>query len=144
MASGTIVKCFVFALQGQWDMAKPFPWLICVCVVRRDGGSDAVVSGLDRSSAGTQPGSLYFSLPLSVCLPLFGWRGQDKLNVGSRSERKTDRGRSLLCSIGDSALASLQFTCTGLPKAAASQATLRELDSDWMGGAPLAQQPFIG
>lgn len=51
-------------------------------------------------------------------------------------------------SLGDSALASLQFTCSGLPKAAASQAIVPKLNSHWMGGAPLAprasQQYFIG
>ncbi len=79
---------------------------------------------------------------------------------GSRSEREKEetdietrerggRERSCLpCSLGDSVLASLQFACTGLPKAAASQAIRLKLGSHWMGGAPLvphaAQQCFIG
>lgn len=92
---------------------------------------------------------------LSVCLSVSEQRSG--LNVMAedqrhrKEERKTEgeKERSCLpCSLGDSALASLQFTCTGLPKAAASQAVVPRLDSHWMGGAPPApratQQYFIG
>lgn len=78
------------------------------------------------------------------------------LRIRQREERETEieeremenESSCLPCSLGDSALASLQFTCTGLPKADASQAIVPKLDSHWMGGAPLArqaaQQYFIG
>lgn len=60
---------------------------------------------------------------------------------GRGGEGEIEKQRTCLpCSLGDSALASLQFTCTGLPKAAASLATAPKLGSHWMGGAPLAPQ----
>lgn len=72
-------------------------------------------------------------------------REREKL-IKEREMRR--EGSCLPCSLGDSALASLQFTCSGLPKAAASQAIVPKLNSHWMGGAPLAprasQQYFIG
>lgn len=69
---------------------------------------------------------------------------------GSKAEgRVCEADRTCLpCSIGDTALAFLQFTCTGLPKATASQAIEPVQRSDWTGGGPLAQpaaqQHFIG
>lgn len=102
------------------------------------------------------PFSLYLFISLSVSL---GERQhQEGLNVMAQDQRERKEGvrnwdggreRSCLpCSLGDSALASLHLTCTGLPKAAASQAIVPKLGSHWMGGAPpaplAAQQRFIG
>lgn len=30
-----------------WGLVNPFPGHICVCVVNRNGGGDAVIAGLD-------------------------------------------------------------------------------------------------
>ena len=75
-------------------------------------------------------------------------RERERRRGKEESETEIETQRTCLpCSLGDSALASLQFTCTGLPNAA-SQAIVPKLDSHWVGGAPLApqaaQQRFIG
>lgn len=95
--------------------------------------------------------SIYLLISFNLSLSRRKGGGQQKgLNVmaleqrekgggGRERDRKNERKRErscLPCSLGDSALASLQLTCTGLPKAAASQATVPKLASHWMGGAP--------
>lgn len=158
-AGGTYV-CHVICFHppGPPGFGRTLPQDTFVfCVVRRDRDGDAVISGLDFSSTSTQLTSLplsFFFFFVSVYLAICLCRGERELQKGLKChgsgsgrregveggrERERERERSCLpCSLGDSALASLQFTCTGLPKAAASQATVPKLASHWMGGALLA------
>lgn len=152
------MSCDLFSPSRATGIRQnPSPRHICFCVVRRDRDGDAVISGLDFSSTSTQLTSLplsFFFFFVSVYLAICLCRGERELQKGLKChgsgsgrregveggrERERERERSCLpCSLGDSALASLQFTCTGLPKAAASQATVPKLASHWMGGALLA------
>lgn len=162
------MSCDLFSPSRATGIRQnPSPRHICFCVVRRDRDGDAVISGLDFSSTSTQLTSLplsFFFFFVSVYLAICLCRGERELQKGLKChgsgsgrregveggrERERERERSCLpCSLGDSALASLQFTCTGLPKAAASQATVPKLASHWMGGALLvpraAQRRSIG
>lgn len=64
------------------------------------------------------------------------WDQREK-GMRERGDCEEEREISCLpCSLGDSSLAPVQFTSTGLPKAAASQATVPVLAPHWMGGAP--------
>ncbi|KAK5864181.1 hypothetical protein PBY51_001142 [Eleginops maclovinus] len=58
-----------------------------------------------------------------------------------QSIRQSDGNLFTFLSLGDSALAPLQFTCTALPYAAASQAMGPELHSGWLAARA---QPLIG
>lgn len=153
------MSCDLFSPSRATGIRQnPSPRHICFCVVRRDRDGDAVISGLDFSSTSTQLTSLPLSFFFFFCICLsrylsLSWRKgttegakmsrlrirEEREGVEGGRERERERERSCLpCSLGDSALASLQFTCTGLPKAAASQATVPKLASHWMGGALLA------
>lgn len=125
----------------------------------RDG--DAVISRPDFSSASTQLVSL---LPLSICLSLYLPLSQRKgITEGAKchgtgSERGEKEGREIGVGGGQRkrevvylallVTLLLWLLSSSLPKAAASQAIVPNLGSDWTGGAPLApqavQQCFIG